>query len=103
METSKPNPTAKPQETETEKATEKETTSNVEQPKSEDKGKPNESEEVKGRSVDTRVVDAKGRTVEQVIDEEGYERDKNGNIVRPKPVSFTPAKLQTTKGVHNGF
>ena len=96
-ETSKPNPTAKPQDTETEKATEKETTANVEQPKAEENGKPKESEEGKGRSVDTRVVDAKGRTVEQVIDEEGYERDKNGNIVRPKPVSFTPADNSTSQ------
>lgn len=93
VEASKPKPTAKPQETETEK----ETAANVELPKSEDNGKPKESEEVKGRSVDTRVVDAKGRTAEQVIDEEGYERDKNGNIVRPKPVSFTPADNSTSQ------
>lgn len=92
-ETSKPKPTAQPQET----ATEKETTANVELPKSEDNGKPKESEEGKGRSVDTRVVDAKGRTAEQVIEEEGYERDKNGNIVRPKPVSFTPADNSTSQ------
>lgn len=92
-ETVKPNPTAQPQET----ATEKETTANVERPKSEDNGKPKESEDGKGRSVDTRVVDAKGRTAEQVIDEEGYERDKNGNIVRPKPVSFTPADNSTSQ------
>lgn len=97
VETSKPTPTAQPQETATEKETEKETTANVEPPKSEDNGKPKESEEVKGRSVDTRVVDAKGRTAEQVIDEEGYERDKNGNIVRPKPVSFTPADKSTSQ------
>lgn len=96
-ETIKPKPTAQSQETETEKETEKETTSNVELPKSEDNGKPKESEEGKGRSVDTRVVDAKGRTAEQVIDEEGYERDKNGNIVRPKPVSFTPADNSTSQ------
>ena len=96
-EISKPNPTAKPQETATEKETEKETTANVEQPKAEDNGKPKESEEGKGRSVDTRVVDAKGRTAEQVIEEEGYERDKNGNIVRPKPVSFTPADNSTSQ------
>lgn len=99
--TSKPTPTAQKQETTTEKATEKETeketTANVEPPKSEDNGKPKESEEGKGRSVDTRVVDAKGRTAEQVIDEEGYERDKNGNIVRPKPVSFTPADNSTSQ------
>ena len=96
-ETVKPKPTAKPQETGTEKATEKETTANVEPPKAKDKVKPKESEDVKGRSVDTRVVDAKGRTAEQVIDEEGYERDKNGNIVRPKPVSFTPADNSTSQ------
>ena len=96
-ETSEPKPTAQPQETETEKSTEKSTTANVEPPKSEDKVKPKESEDVKGRSVDTRVVDAKGRTAEQVIDEEGYERDKNGNIVRPKPVSFTPADNSTSQ------
>lgn len=97
--TAKPNPTAQPQETETEteKATETETTDNVERPKAEDNGKPKESEDVKGRSVDTRVVDAKGRTAEQVIEEEGYERDKNGNIVRPKPVSFTPADNSTSQ------
>ena len=97
VETSKPKPTAKPQETKTENATEKETTANVEPPKAEDKVKPKESEDGKGRSVDTRVVDAKGRTAEQVIDEEGYERDKNGNIVRPKPVSFTPADNSTSQ------
>lgn len=97
VETVKPKPTAQPQETETETAAEKETTANVERPKEEDNGKPKESEEVKGRSVDTRVVDAKGRTAEQVIDEEGYERDKNGNIVRPKPVSFTPADNSTSQ------
>ncbi len=97
VETSKPKPTSQPQETEAETETEKETTANVEQPKSEDNWKPKESEEGKGRSVDTRVVDAKGRTAEQVIDEEGYERDKNGNIVRPKPVSFTPADNSTSQ------
>ena len=96
-ETSNPKQTAKPQETATETETEKETTANVERPKAEDNGKPKESEEGKGRSVDTRVVDAKGRTAEQVIDEEGYERDKNGNIVRPKPVSFTPADNSTSQ------
>lgn len=95
--TAKPKPTAQPQETETEKATEKETTANVERPKAEDNVGTKESEDGKGRSVDTRVVDAKGRTVEQVIDEEGYERDKNGNIVRPKPVSFTPADNSTSQ------
>lgn len=97
LETVKPKPTAKKQDTETENATEKEAKSNVEQPKAEDNGKPKESAERKGRSVDTRVVDAKGRTAEQVIDEEGYERDKNGNIVRPKPVSFTPADNSTSQ------
>lgn len=97
VETVKPKQTDKPQETATETATEKETTANVELPKSEDNGKPKESEEGKGRSVGTAVVDAKGRTAEQVIDEEGYERDKNGNIVRPKPVSFTPADNSTSQ------
>lgn len=92
-ETGKPNPTAQPQETETET----ETTANVEQPKADDKGKPKESEEGKGRLVDTGVVDAKGRTAEQVIEQEGYERDKNGNKVRPKPVSFTPADNSTSQ------
>lgn len=96
-ETSNPTPTSKQQETATETAAEKETTANVERPKAEDNGKPKESEEVKGRSADTRVVDAKGRTAEQVIEEEGYERDKNGNIVRPKPVSFTPADNSTSQ------
>lgn len=90
-ETSKPKPTAQPQETETE------ATANVEQPKAEDKGKSVESEEGKGYSVDTGVVDAKGRTAEQVIEEEGYERDKSGNKVRPKPVSFTPADNSTSQ------
>lgn len=96
-ETGKQTTTAKPQETATETAAEKETTANVELPKSDNNGKPKESEEGKGRSVDTRVVDAKGRTAEQVIEEEGYERDKNGNIVRPKPVSFTPADNSTSQ------
>lgn len=97
--TAKPKTTAQPQETETatETATEKETTANVERPKAEDNGKPKESEEGKGRSVGTAVVDANGRTAEQVIEEEGYERDKNGNIVRPKPVSFTPADNSTSQ------
>lgn len=90
-ETGKPKPTAQPQETE------KEATANVEQPKAEDKGKSEESEEGKGYSVDTGVVDAKGRTAEQVIEQEGYERDKNGNKVRPKPVSFTPADNSTSQ------
>ena len=93
VETGKPKPTAQPQET----ATETETTANVVRPKAEDNGKPKESEEGKGRSVGTAVVDAKGRTAEQVIEEEGYERDKNGNIVRPKPVSFTPADNSTSQ------
>lgn len=97
VETVKPKPTNQPQETETEKATEKETTANVERPKSEDNGKQKESEVGKGRSLDNRVVDAKGRTAEQVIEEEGYERDKNGNKVRPKPVSFTPADNSTSQ------
>lgn len=97
VETVKPKPTSQPQETATEKETETETTANVEPPKSEGKVKPKESEEGKGRSVDTRAVDAKGRTAEQVIEEEGYERDKNGNIVRPKPVSFTPADNSTSQ------
>ena len=97
VETSNPKPTAKPQETATETAAEKETTANVERPKADDNGKPKESEDGKGRSVDTRVVDAKGRTAEQVIEDEGYERDKNGNIVRPKPVSFTPADNSTSQ------
>ena len=92
-ETGKPKPTAQPQETETET----EATANVVRPKAEDNGKPKESEEGKGRSVGTAVVDAKGRTAEQVIEEEGYERDKNGNIVRPKPVSFTPADNSTSQ------
>lgn len=93
VETGKPKPTAQPQET----ATETEATANVVRPKAEDNGKPKESEEGKGRSVGTAVVDAKGRTAEQVIEEEGYERDKNGNIVRPKPVSFTPADNSTSQ------
>lgn len=92
-ETGKPTKTAQPQET----ATETEATANVERPKAEDNGKPKESEEGKGRSAGTAVVDAKGRTAEQVIEEEGYERDKNGNIVRPKPVSFTPADNSTSQ------
>ena len=92
-ETGKQKPTAQPQETETET----EATANVEWPKAEENGKPKESEEGKGRSVGTAVVDAKGRTAEQVIEEEGYERDKKGNIVRPKPVSFTPADNSTSQ------
>ena len=92
-ETGKPKQTAQPQET----ATETEATANVVRPKAEDNGKPKESEEGKGRSASTAVVDAKGRTAEQVIEEEGYERDKKGNIVRPKPVSFTPADNSTSQ------
>lgn len=97
VETIKPKPTAQPQETATETETEKETSADVERPKAKDNGKPKENEEGKGRSVGTAIVDAKGRTAEQVIDEEGYERDKNGNIVRPKPVSFTPADNSTSQ------
>ena len=93
VETSNTKPTAQPQET----AIETEATANVERPKADDNGKPKESEEGKGRSVGTAVVDAKGRTAEQVIEEEGYERDKKGNIVRPKPVSFTPADNSTSQ------
>lgn len=96
-ETGKPKPTAQPQETETAKETETEATANVEQPKADDKGKSVESAERKGRPVDTGVVDAKGRTAEQVIEQEGYELDKNGNKVRPKPVSFTPADNSTSQ------
>lgn len=92
-ETGKPKPTTQPQETQTKT----ESTANVERPKADDNGKPKESEEGKGRSAGTAVVDAKGRTAEQVIEEEGYERDKNGNIVRPKPVSFTPADNSTSQ------
>lgn len=88
-ETSKPKPTAQPQETETEAAT------NVERPK--EKANQDESEERKSRSVDTGVVDANGRTAEQVIDEEGYERDKDGKKVGPKPVSFTPTDNSTSQ------
>ena len=96
-ETSKPKLTAQPQETATEKntETETETTANVEQPK--EKAKQDESVERKSRSVDTGVVDANGRTAEQVIEQEGYERDKSGNIVKPKPVSFTPADNSTSQ------
>lgn len=90
-ETGKPKPTAQQQETETEK----ETTANVERPKEEEKQE--ESEERKSRSVDTGVVDAKGRTAEQVIEQEGYERDKDGKKVGPKPVSFTPTDNSTSQ------
>lgn len=92
-EAEEPQPTAQQQETETEK----ETTANVERPKAEGKGKSVESAERKGRPVDTGVVDAKGRTAEQVIEQEGYERDKSGNKVRPKPVSFAPADNSTSQ------
>lgn len=92
-ETGKPKPTAQQQETETEK----ETTANVERPKAEGKGKSVESAERKGRPVDTGVVDAKGRTAEQVIEQEGYERDKDGKIVGIKQVSFTPADNSTSQ------
>lgn len=90
-------PTAQPQETatENEKKTETEATANVERPKEE--AKQDESEERKSRLVDTGVVDAKGRTAEQVIEQEGYVLDKNGNKVRPKPVSFTPADNSTSQ------
>lgn len=98
-EAEEPKQAAQPQETATEtekkKKTETEATANVEQSKW--KAKQDESEERKGRSVDTGVVDANGRTAEQVIEQEGYERDKNGNKVRPKPVSFTPADNSTSQ------
>lgn len=92
-----PKQTAQPQEaeTETEKKTETEDTANVERPK--EKAKQDESEERKSRSVDTGVVDAKGRTAEQVIEQEGYERDKDGKIVGIKQVSFTPADNSTSQ------
>lgn len=93
------NPTAQPQETATEKEkkteTKTEATANVEQPK--EKAKQDESVERKSRSVDTGVVDAKGRTAEQVIEQEGYERDKDGKIVGIKQVSFTPADNSTSQ------
>lgn len=98
-EAEEPKQTAQPQETATEtekkKKTETEATANVEQSKG--KAKQDESEERKGRPVDTGVVDAKGRTAEQVIEQEGYERDKDGNKVGPKPVSFTPADNSTSQ------
>lgn len=98
-EAEEPKQAAQPQETATEtekkKKTETEATSNVEQSKG--KAKQDESEERKGRPVDTGVVDAKGRTAEQVIEQEGYERDKDGNKVGPKPVSFTPADNSTSQ------
>lgn len=93
------NPTAQPQETATEKEkkteTKTEATANVEQPK--EKAKQDESVERKSRSVDTGVVDAKGRTAEQVIEQDGYERDKDGKIVGIKQVSFTPADNSTSQ------
>lgn len=98
-ETGKPKPTSQPQETATEKEkkteTKTEATANVEQPK--EKAKQDESVERKSRSVDTGVVDAKGRTAEQVIEQEGYERDKDGKIVGIKQVSFTPADNSTSQ------
>lgn len=98
-EIEEPKTTAQPQETATEKEkkteTKTEVTANVEQPK--EKAKQDESEERKSRLVDTSVVDASGRTAEQVIEQEGYERDKDGNKVGPKPVSFTPADNSTSQ------
>lgn len=90
-------PTAQPQETatENEKKTETEATANVERPKEE--AKQDESEERKSRSVDTGVVDAKGRAAEQVIEQEGYERDKDGKIVGIKQVSFKPIDNSTSQ------
>lgn len=94
-EAEEPQPTSQPQETETEAEkkteTEAEVAANVERPKEKGEEKQEESEERKSLLVDTGVVDANGRTAEQVIEQEGYERDKDGNKVRPKPVSFTPA------------
>ncbi len=98
-EAEEPKQAAQPQETATQtekkKKTETEATANVEQSKW--KAKQDESEERKGRPVDTGVVDAKGMTAEQVIEQEGYERDKDGNKVGPKPVSFTPADNSTSQ------
>lgn len=90
-------PTAQPQETatENEKKTETEAATNVERPK--EKAKQDESEERKSRSVDTGVVDAKGRTAEQVIEQEGYDRDKDGKIVGIKQVSFKPIDNSTSQ------
>lgn len=96
-ETKEPKPTAQPHETETEKKTETEASANVERPKEKAEEKQEESEERKNRSVDTGVVDANGRTAEQVIEQEGYERDKNGKIVGIKQVSFTPADNSTSQ------
>lgn len=97
-EAEEPKPTAQPQEaeTETEKKTETEAAANVEEPSEKAKPNPNEGEG-KSRTTDTGVVDANGRTAEQVIEQDGYERDKNGNKVRPKPVSFTPADNSTSQ------
>ena len=100
-EAEEPKQTAQPQEaeTETEKKTETEAevAANVERPKEKGEEKQEESEERKSRSVDTGVVDAKGRTAEQVIEQEGYERDKDGKKVGLKPVSFTPADNSTSQ------
>ena len=98
-EIEEPKTTAQPQETATEKEkkteTKTEVTANVEQPK--EKAKQDESEERKSRLVDTSVVDENGRTAEQVIEQEGYERDKGGKKVGLKPVSFTPADNSTSQ------
>lgn len=93
-----PKQAAQPQETatETEKKTESEAAANVEEPSEKAKPNPNEGEG-KSRTTDTGVVDANGRTAEQVIEQEGYERDKDGNKVGPKPVSFTPADNSTSQ------
>ena len=96
-ETKEPKPTAQPHETETEKKTETEASANVERPKEKAEEKQEESEERKNRSVDTGVVDAKGRTAEQVIEQEGYERDKDGKIVGIKQVSFKPIDNSTSQ------
>lgn len=98
-EAEEPQPTSQPQgtETEAEKKTETEVAANVERPKDKGEEKQEESEERKSRSVDTGVVDANGRTAEQVIEQEGYERDKDGKKVGLKPVSFTPADNSTSQ------
>lgn len=90
-------PTAQPQETatENEKKTETEAATNVERPK--EKAKQDESEERKSRSVDTGVVNANGMTAEQVIEQEGYDRDKDGKIVGIKQVSFKPIDNSTSQ------
>ena len=93
-EAEEPKQAAQPQETatETEKKTESDAAANVEEPSEKAKPNPNPNEgEGKSRTTDTGVVDAKGRTAEQVIEQEGYERDKDGKIVGIKQVSFTPA------------